>query len=153
MKTVNCGIWITTACPLACSYIRGIKNGHSSFFEESNLHIYYCTAARPRGGGLSGAGGGGALWGGGACALLTATNSAFKTCNLQSNNAILIINVLVLRQSLALKAKARKHLGSNFEVCMRNKMGAVRVERQKQQGGIIQTGSRCDSSSGQSGKR
>lgn len=152
MKTVNCGIWITTACPLACSYIRGIKNGHSSFFEESNLHIYYCTAARPRGGGLSGAGGGGALWGG-ACALLTATNSAFKTCNLQSNNAILIINVLVLCQSLALKAKAIKHLGSNFEVCMRNKMGAKRVERQKQQGGIIQTGSRCDSSSGQSGKR
>lgn len=52
---------------------------------------------RRRGGGLSGGEGGGRL--------LTARNLIFKTCNLQSNDAILIINVLVLDSVIGIKAK------------------------------------------------
>lgn len=76
--------------------------------QESNLHIYYYTAQKPRGekaslgwqkGGLSEEGGG---------RLLTAINLNFKTCNLQSNDAILIINVLVLDSVIGIKAKTEE---------------------------------------------
>lgn len=43
--------------------------------------------------------------------LLTAINLSFKTCNLQSNDAILIINVLVLDSVIGIKAKTKETIG------------------------------------------
>lgn len=51
-----------------------------------------------------------ALRGGGG-RLLTARNLVLKTCSLQSNDAILIINVLVLDSVIGIKAKQRKQSG------------------------------------------
>lgn len=51
-----------------------------------------------------------ALWGAGG-RLFTAINLIFKTCIIQSNNAILIIHVLVLDLVVGIKAKHRKQLG------------------------------------------
>lgn len=80
--------------------------------QESNLHIYYYTAQKPRGEKASlgweeekEEGGGFVSGGGGGGRLLTARNLIFKTCNLQSNDAILIINVLVLDSVIGIKAK------------------------------------------------
>lgn len=79
--------------------------------QESNLHINYCTAQKPRGKKPLWGGVGGVLWGGGGGRLLTAINLILKTCNLQSNDAILIINVLVLDSVIGIKAKQRKQSG------------------------------------------
>lgn len=49
--------------------------------------------------------------GGGGGRLLEAVNVIFKTCNLQSNDAILIINVLVLDLVIGFKAKTKETIG------------------------------------------
>lgn len=81
------------------------------------------------------------LWGrrrgsslrGGGERLLTAINLILKTCNLQSNDAILIINVLVLDSVIGIKAKPRKQsgvvAGINFRT--RNKLEVTFRETEK----------------------
>lgn len=92
--------------------------------------MYYYTAQKPRGkkplwGGGGGGGGrkeeGGRRKEGGLSGgerLLTAINLIFKTCSLQSNDAILIINVLVLDSGHWHQSKK----GDNFKLCTRNKL-------------------------------
>lgn len=171
---------MTTVYPLACSYIHFIKNQCHSFY-TSHLHVYYFTAQKPRGKSLSGAGGWGALWGRGGGTLLTAMKSDFflKTCNLQSNDAIIDPKCFGTTSVIGVKAKPRKQFGcwsKFFEIswgllsgrqkrawiggatdartggCFQGLWEWKGCERQKHRW-IIQTGSQCDSSSGQSGKR
>lgn len=67
-------------------------------------------------------------------AILTAINWIFKTCNLQSNDAILIINVLVLESVTGIKAKQKETIGAGGA---RNKLKVIIRERKKQKFGTL----------------
>lgn len=88
-------------------YIHIIKN-QSFYTRESFTHILllYSTETEKEKASQKEEGGGG---GGGR--LLEAVNVIFKTCNLQSNDAILIINVLVLDLVIGFKAKTKETIG------------------------------------------
>ena len=155
--TVSWGRWMTTVCPLACSYIHGIRNGHSYFFFSSffcwraiSTHIIVEQRDQEEGG---------PLWGGSRrCSSRTsvcATHShKFSFQNMQSTIKQCNIDhrcVWYYVSRWHWKQRQENTLGGIWKSVWEIR-GEVRVER-KQQGGIIQTGSRCDSSSGQSGKR